>query len=241
MTTRIDLSGYRAWLFDLDGVLTPTARVHAAAWKRMFDDFLRSRDGQAPFSEDDYRRYVDGKPRYDGVASFLQSRGIELAWGSPSDPPGAETVCGLGNRKNLAFQQVLEQEGVEPFPGSVRLVEELLQHGVRTAVVSSSANAEAVLKAAGIDHLFEARVDGVVSRDLDLPGKPNPDIFLEAARRLGVEPAQAVVVEDATSGVEAGRRGDFGLVVGVDRHGDPQPLLDHGADLVVSDLAELLD
>lgn len=240
MTT--DLSSHRAWLFDLDGVLTPTAEVHAAAWKRTFDDFLREREGDGfrPFDDDDYRRHVDGRPRYQGVDRFLRSRGIELPRGAPEDSPGTVTVCAVGNRKNQIFNLLLEEEGVEPYPGSVRLVEDLIGRGVRRAVVSSSANAAAVLRAAGIDGMFQARVDGLVARELGLPGKPRPDTFLEAARLLDTEPAEAVVVEDATSGVAAGRAGGFGLVVGVDRHDDPQPLLDHGADLVVSDLGELM-
>ncbi len=242
------LSGGRfdAVLFDLDGVLTETATLHAAAWTRMFDTFLRSRAEASgePLElfdiDDDYRRYVDGKPRYDGVRSFLASRGIELPEGEPSDPPIFETVAGLGNRKNELVVELIEIEGVEAFPGSVRLVEELRRRGIRTAVVSSSANAEAVLRSAGIAHLFDARVDGTIAQELGLPGKPAPDTFLEAARRLDVVAERAVVVEDALAGVEAGSAGGFGLVIGVDRLDQAEALRDHGADLVVTDLGELL-
>ena len=236
---------FDAVLFDLDGVLTESATLHAAAWKRMFDDFLHRRadaSGQTlePFDIGaDYRRYVDGKPRYDGVRSFLASRGIEVAEGDRNDKPAADTVVGLGNRKNELVVELIETEGVEAFPGSVRLVEDLRRRGIRTAVVSSSANCDAVLRSAGIDHLFDAKVDGNVADELGLLGKPAPDTFLEAARRLQVAPERAVVVEDALAGVEAGRAGGFGLVIGVDRTGHAQALRDHGADLVVADLGEL--
>ncbi len=236
---------FDAVLFDLDGVLTETATLHAAAWKRMFDDFLHRRaevSGQAfePFDiEADYRRYVDGKPRYDGVRSFLASRGIELVEGQANDPPVADTVSGLGNRKNELVVELIETEGVKAFPGSVRLVEDLRRRGIHTAVVSSSANCAVVLRSAGIDHLFDAKVDGTVADELGLRGKPAPDTFLEAARRLQVAPERAVVVEDALAGVEAGRSGGFGLVIGVDRTDQAQALRDHGADLVVADLDEL--
>jgi beta-phosphoglucomutase family hydrolase len=231
-----------ACLFDLDGVLTETATVHAAAWKRMFDDFLRTRDGQAPFDEKtDYVRYVDGKPRLDGVRAFLKARGISLPEGSPDDPPGAETIHGLGRRKNDLVEEVLEHQGVEAYEGSVRFVKAARDAGLRRAVVSSSANTQAVLRAAGIEDLFEARIDGVVAEREHLRGKPAPDTFLAGARALGVEPAHAAVFEDALAGVEAGRAGNFGCVVGVDRGGAAEGLRAHGADIVVTDLAELLD
>ncbi len=238
---------FDAVLFDLDGVVTRTARVHAAAWKRLFDGYLEERasregggGGFEPFdAEHDYVEYVDGKPRYEGVASFLRSRGLELPQGSPSDGPGEETVCGLGNRKNRYFLEQLERDGVEVYPSTVRLLRGLRRAGIRTAVVSSSANCAEVVRAAGLTDLFDARVDGVESERLDLEGKPAPDIFLEAARRLGVPPERAVVVEDAISGVEAGRRGHFGCVIGVDRRGAGEELADHGADVVVADLEEV--
>lgn len=239
------IAGYSAVLFDLDGVLTDTASIHARCWKQAFDDFLRQRADRTgePFAEfelaRDYQAFVDGKPRYDGVRSFLASRGIELPEGDPSDPPGADTICALGNRKNLLVNQVLARDGVEPYPGSVRLMDDLTDAGVHMAVVSSSKNAPAVLEAAGIPDRFEVVVDGAAAAELGLPGKPAPDTFLEAARRLGVGREDAVVVEDAISGVEAGRNGRFGLVVGVAREGNANALGDAGADLVVTDLGEL--
>lgn len=240
-----DLRALEAVIFDLDGVVTRTAELHADAWKRLFDEYLASRAAGAnepyrPFDlESDYRRFVDGKPRYDGVASFLGSRGIELPFGSPADPPSRETVCGLGNRKNRYFRAALADRGGEPYPTTLELIITLRRRGVRTAIVSSSRNCEAVLEAAGIQALFDAKVDGVDAAELDLPGKPDPAVFLEAARRLGVDPAQAAVIEDAVPGVEAGRRGGFALVVGVDRVHRPGALDAAGADVVVSDLAEL--
>jgi beta-phosphoglucomutase family hydrolase len=237
----------RACLFDLDGVLTQTAKVHAAAWKEMFDDFLRkraARTGEAfvPFDPvEDYAKYVDGMPRYDGVRSFLASRGIDLPWGDPGDPPGKETIIGLGNRKNEIVLAMIRQGGVEPYPGSVRYVRAARAAGLRCAVVSSSANCREVLVAAGIDDLFEERVDGITIEREHLKGKPAPDTFLYAARGLEVEPAQAAVFEDALAGVAAGRAGGFGFVVGVDRVGQAEALRKHGADIVVNDLAELLD
>lgn len=242
----LDRERFDAVLFDLDGVLTDTARIHAAAWKQMFDSFLKRRAERTgePFQPfdiaSDYARQVDGKPRYDGVRDFLHSRGIELAEGAADDPPDRESVCGLGNRKDELVKDAIAAGRVEPYPGSVALVRRLCEQGVRTAVVSSSANCAAVLAAAKIDHLFEVRVDGETIPRLGLAGKPAPDTFLEAARELGVEPARAVVVEDALSGVEAGRAGGFGLVVGVARKDDAEALRAHGADLVVRDLAELL-
>jgi beta-phosphoglucomutase family hydrolase len=240
-------AGVTACLFDLDGVLTQTAKVHAAAWKEMFDDFLRERAARTgeqfvPFdAEADYDTYVDGKPRDDGVRSFLASRGIELPEGDPDDPPSKETVHGLGRRKNEIVQRLIHEHGVQPYEGSVRYVEAARDAGLRRAVVSSSTNTNEVLAAAGIEGLFERVIDGVVAERERLKGKPAPDTFLAGARALGVEPAGAAVFEDALAGVEAGRAGGFGRVVGVDRVGQAEALRRHGADIVVSDLAELLD
>jgi beta-phosphoglucomutase family hydrolase len=239
--------GIRACLFDLDGVLTQTAKVHGAAWKQMFDEYLRRRaehEGEdfVPFDpRSDYDKYVDGKPRYDGVRSFLESRGVELPDGSPDDPPTAETVCGLGNRKNELVLKLIEEQGVEPYDGSVRYVHAAVDAGLRRAVVSSSANCRAVLESAGMLDQFEEIVDGNTLAERDLKGKPAPDTFLAAAEALSVPAAQAAVFEDALSGVEAGRAGNFGIVVGVDRVGQAEALGEHGADIVVEDLAELLD
>ncbi|MEA2282292.1 MAG: hypothetical protein QOK21_2899 [Solirubrobacteraceae bacterium] len=234
--------GIHALLFDMDGVLTETATVHAAAWKQMFDAFLKQRGGQAPFDEQsDYGRYVDGKPRYDGVRSFLQSREIELPEGGPDDPPDAETVHGLGNRKNELVQKLIRERGVKVYEGSRRFVDAARGAGLRTAVVSSSANTREILDAAGIADRFETIVDGRDVADRGLKGKPAPDTFLEAARKLGVEPSAAAVFEDALAGVEAGRAGHFGQVVGVDRVGHADALREHGADVVVQDLSELLE
>ncbi len=239
------IARYTAFLFDLDGVLTDTAGIHADCWKLMFDGYLERRSkasGEAFVEfhvEDDYHPYVDGKPRYDGVRSFLESRGIHLPEGEPSDPPDAETVCGLGNRKNDMVNEVLERDGVEPYPGTMRLLDELTAAGIHMAVVSSSKNAPTVLAAAGITHRFEAIVDGSVAVAEGLPGKPAPDTFIEAARRIGVDKSQAVVVEDAISGVESGRNGDFGLVIGVARKDNESALAEAGADIVVRDLGEL--
>lgn len=229
-----------AVIFDMDGVATDTASVHTRAWKRLFDDFLSSRAGQAPFDPDaDYRRYVDGKPRSDGVRDFLASRGIHLPEGDADDPPDRETVRGLGNRKNGFFRAALAEEGAQPYPSTVALVRELRARGVGTAIISASRNMDEVLEAAGITGIFDARVDGVVAAELGLAGKPDPAVFIEAASRLGVPPDRAAVVEDALAGVEAGRRGGFGLVIGVDRTGHPDDLLRSGADVVVGDLGEL--
>jgi beta-phosphoglucomutase family hydrolase len=232
-------------LFDLDGVITDTAAVHRACWKEAFDAFLAARaeaGGEAfrPFEDEDYLRYVDGRPRYDGVRAFLASREIRLPDGDPDDPPDAETVCGLGNRKNARIGPALAEKGVDVFPGSVAWLEQLRDRGFRTALVSASANAATVLEVTGLLDAFEARVDGEVLAQEGIAGKPAPDSFLEAARRLEVAPERAVVVEDARSGVEAGRAGGFGLVVGVARHGDADALREAGADLVVDDLAELV-
>lgn len=232
----------RACLFDMDGVLTDTASTHARAWKATFDEFLARHGDQRPFElPGDYVAYVDGKTRYDGVRDFLASRGIELPEGTPDDPPDAETVAGLGNRKNELVQRLITDEGVTVYEGSVRFVEEARRAGLKTAVVSSSANTEQILESAGITHLFEARVDGVVIAREHLKGKPAPDSFLRGAELLGAQPPAAAVFEDAQAGVAAGRAGGFGLVVGVARNGDPQTLLDHGASLVVRDLEELIE
>jgi beta-phosphoglucomutase family hydrolase len=238
-----------ACLFDLDGVLTQTAKVHDRAWKRTFDEFLKARAEKTGEkftefdAEDDYNEYVDGKPRYDGVRSFLQSRGIELPEGTPSDAPDAETICGIGNRKNDLVLKLIKDDGVEPYEGSVRFAEAARDAGLRRAVVSSSANCKDVLIAAGIEDLFEARVDGHTADEEHLKGKPAPDMFLAGARALGVPPAHAAVFEDAVAGVQAGHDGEFGYVVGVDRvgHGHADALSQHGASIVVEDLAELLD
>lgn len=232
-----------ACLFDLDGVLTSTAVVHAAAWRETFDDFLRRRDGPGfqPFDPvRDYDEYVDGRPRADGVRTFLASRGVRLPEGSADDPPDRETVRGLGNRKNELLLRKIRQDGVEAYPGSVRFARAARAAGLRTAVVSSSANCRDVVAAAGLAEYLEVRVDGLVAAERGLPGKPRPDTFLEAARELGVEPGQAAVFEDALAGMDAGRAGHFGYVVGVDRTGQAAALREHGADIVVTDLAELL-
>jgi len=233
--------GVTACLFDMDGVVTKTAVVHAAAWKQMFDEFLRSQPGQAPFdSVKDYDEYVDGKPRLEGTESFLASRHINLPTGQPDDKPGAHTVYGLSNRKNEMVLEVLKRDGVEVYPGSRRYIDAVRKAGLKTAIVSSSANTEAVLKAGGVADLFDARVDANVAKERGLHGKPAPDTFLEAARMLGVPPEHAAVYEDALAGVAAGHAGKFGLVVGVDRVGQADELRQHGADVVVKDLADLL-
>ncbi|MBV8940292.1 MAG: beta-phosphoglucomutase family hydrolase [Solirubrobacterales bacterium] len=236
-----------ACLFDLDGVLTQTAKVHAAAWKLMFDEYLQQRAQQrgeqfVPFDPvEDYDQYVDGKPRYDGVRSFLASRGIELPEGTPSDPPSAETVDGLGNRKNEIVLRMIHEDGVQPYEGSVRYVEAARAAGLRRAVVSSSTNCRDVLAAAGMLDLFEQIVDGHVAEREHLNGKPAPDTYLAGARAVGVSPDHAAVFEDALAGVEAGRRGSFAFVVGVDRVGQAEALKAQGASVVVRDLAELVD
>jgi beta-phosphoglucomutase family hydrolase len=215
--------------------------VHAAAWKQMFDEFLRSQPGQAPFdSVKEYDEYVDGKPRLEGTESFLESRHINLPTGEPDDKPGAHTIYGLSNRKNELVLEVLKRDGVEVYPGSRRYIDAVRTAGLKTAIVSSSANTEAVLKAGGVADLFDARVDANVAKERGLHGKPAPDTFLEAARMLGVPPEHAAVYEDALAGVAAGHAGKFGLVVGVDRVGQADALRQHGADVVVKDLADLL-
>lgn len=260
----IEKSRYDAVIFDLDGVVTQTAAVHAAAWKRLFDAYLAERTarlgagaddgaGGAPDSgtrapdpalrsfdlDADYARYVDGKPRYDGVRDFLASRGIELPWGDPSDALERETVCGLGNRKNAFFNAEVREHGVLTFPSTVALIRQLHAAAIKVGLMSSSKNTAMVLDVTGTTDLFEVRVDGVVAAEVGLPGKPDPAMYLEAAHRLGVEAARSVVVEDALSGVEAGRRGGFGLVIGVDRLGQAEELARAGADVVVGDLAEV--
>ncbi|MEU7696373.1 beta-phosphoglucomutase family hydrolase [Microbispora hainanensis] len=237
----------RGCLFDMDGVLTRTALIHAAAWKEMFDEYLRDRAAATgtpfvPFdATGDYERYVDGRKRLDGTREFLLSRGIDLPEGRPDDPPGMPTVNGLSNRKNELVQAILDRQGVEVFEGSVRYLRAVRDAGLRRAVVSSSANTRRVLAAAGIDDMFDARIDGEVAKERGLAGKPAPDMFLAAAEALGLTPAECAVFEDALAGVAAGRAGGFALVVGVDRGDQAQALRDNGADIVVSDLSELLD
>ena len=236
-------SRFDGLIFDLDGVVTQTEKVHAAAWKEMFDHYLRQRAAGGDFEpfdiERDYREYVDGKPRFEGVKSFVESRDIDLPYGTPDDSPDTETICGLGNRKNRLFLELVKEEGVETYQSSVKLIRNLRHRGYKAAVASSSRNCTQVLEAAGIAGLFDAQVDGIDIESLDLKGKPDPDMFLEAARRLGVDPSRCIVLEDAISGVEAGRDGGFGLVIGVNREDQEQALLDAGADLVVSDLSEI--
>ncbi len=235
--------GVTACLFDLDGVLTDTASVHDKAWTQVFDEFLRARDGEGftPFDPDaDYARYVDGKRREDGVRDFLASRAITLPQGDPDDPPTASTVHGVGNRKNVLLLQRIHDDGVRVYDGSRRYLQEARKAGLRRAVVSSSANTRDVLRVTGLEELVELRVDGVTARERDLKGKPAPDTFLAAAQELGLDPQQCAVFEDAEAGVRAGRAGGFGHVVGVDRTGHAAALREHGADVVVQDLAELL-
>ena len=242
---RIETARFDALLFDLDGVITQSMGLHADSWRAMFDEFLAHRaeeDGrpQPHFDiESDYRNYVDGKPRYDGVRAFLESRDIALPQGDPTDPPEALTICGLGNRKNVLFQELLTERGAKVYPASVALLHTARAAGMFTAVVSSSKNCLLILEKAGLVDLFHVRVDGTHVEAQGMPGKPAPDMFLQAARQLDVPPERAVVFEDALSGVEAGRQGGFGLVVGVDRLGQAADLLAHGADVVVADLDEV--
>lgn len=219
-------------LFDLDGVITPTAEIHEHAWGELFVAF--------DYTEADYLRYIDGKPRYDGVRSFLASRGIQLPDGDPSDPPGTDTVCALGNSKNALFNEILDRDGIAPYPGSQAALDLLEAAGIPSAIVSSSKNAVPVLLAAGLADRFDVVVDGIVAADLGLDGKPAPDGYLLGAARLGVDPRRTVVVEDATSGVAAGRAGGFAVTIGVDRGAGHDALLAHGATFVVDDLADLL-
>ena len=240
--TEVDLAGFRAWLFDLDGVITRTADVHAAAWKATFDNFLAAKGLTPPFDPvDDYLAYVDGRPRADGVRRFLASRGIELPEGKPGDPPDAWTVAGISASKDARFQEALARGGVEAYEGTLAVVRELRAGGVATAVVSASNNTRAVLASSGIADLFDVCIDGIAVEEHRLAGKPAPDSYLEAANLLSVVPGDAVMVEDALVGVEAGRAGGFGLVVGVDHTGHGAELVLHGADVVVTDLRELLD
>jgi beta-phosphoglucomutase family hydrolase len=239
--------GVSACLFDMDGVVTQTATLHAAAWKEMFDDFLRQRAQSmgtdfVPFDpHSDYDSYVDGKPRLDGTRSFLESRGIHLPEGTPDDPPGTPTLYGLSNRKNDLVLAKIAAGGVQVYPGSVTYIKAVRAGGLKTAVVSASANTQQVLKSAGIEGLFDVRIDGVVAKERGLRGKPAPDTFLAAAEALHVPAAHAVVFEDAQAGVAAGHAGHFALVVGVDRVGQAAELKEHGADIVVKDLSDLLD
>lgn len=232
-----DLSSYDGVLFDLDGVLTPTAEVHMHAWRTMFTDLFSAWGISPEYTDDDYYRYLDGKQRYDGVASLLRSRDVEIPWGDPSDPPSADTVCGVGNRKNEVFAAVLREDGIAPYPGSLALLERLRAAGTPLGVVSSSKNAEEVLAAAGIRDFFRIVMDGVVAAREGLRSKPEPDMFAEGARMLGVDPPRSAAVEDAHSGVQSASAAGFALVVGVDRGAGAQTLLDLGADLVVNDLA----
>lgn len=233
----------KALLFDLDGVLTGTAELHRRAWKRTFDEFLANREGAdyRPFTEQDYLAYVDGRPRADGVRTFLESRGIHLPVGNPDDPPSDDSVNGIGNKKNALLQSIIDNEGVRPYPGSRRYLEAARDAGLKIGVVTSSANGEAVLAAAGLTPFVQARVDGITITTQGLRGKPAPDSFLAGAKALGVGPSEAAVFEDALSGVRAGRAGNFGYVVGVDRANQADALREHGADVVVTDLADLLE
>ena len=236
---------FDAVIFDMDGVVTKTAAVHSLAWKRMFDEYLHSREKKynEPFREfthaADYLPYVNGRPRYKGVETFLKSRGINIPFGKPEDEPERETVCGLGNRKNEFFNKVLEEEGVGVYDSTIKLIKELLERSVKVGVATSSKNCELILKKAGIADLFETRVDGVISAELGLKGKPEPDIFTTASDNLGVKYHRAIVVEDAVSGVQAGFKGHFGLVIGVARENNAHELKTHGADVVVEDLSEI--
>ncbi len=238
---RVNWDQFDAALFDLDGVITPTAEVHMRAWEAMFNEFLAAQPGQhAPYTADDYFQFVDGKPRYDGVRSFLSSRGIELPEGSGAADLSRETVSGLGNSKDALFNEILQRDGVQPFAGSVALLDHLAGRDIVLAIVSSSRNARGVLAAAGLLERFAFVVDGNVAAEHALPGKPNPDTFQYAARQAGADDARSVVIEDAVSGVQAGRAGEFGLVIGVDRGAGADVLTAAGADIVVTDLQELV-
>jgi beta-phosphoglucomutase family hydrolase len=237
-------SVFEAVIFDLDGVITRTAVAHSAAWKKMFDNYLQEREKKygepfREFTQNDYLNYVDGKPRYKGVDSFLKSRGIHIPWGSPADNPGKETVCGLGNTKNELFTEVLRDNGAEVYSSTVELLRELKDAGIKLGVASSSKNCKAILEAVNLQDFFGARVDGVVSAERGLNGKPEPDIFTTACKMLGVSPARSIVVEDAVSGVQAGSKGGFGLTLGIARKGNAEELRQNGADVVVTDLEEI--
>lgn len=241
MTDLPDLAGFDAVLFDLDGVLTPTAEVHMHAWQTMFEELFAAWGIQPAYTEQDYFEYLDGKKRYDGVASLLRSRDVEVPWGHPDDDPTADTICGIGNRKNEVFARVLRAGGIAPYPGSLALLDDLQARGVPVAVVSSSKNAEEVLRAAGIRDRFEVVMDGVVAERDGLASKPAPDVFLVGARMLGVDPARSAAVEDAVSGVQSASAGGFAVVVGVDRGVGAEALQQAGADVVVTDLAAFVD
>ncbi len=229
-----------ALIFDLDGVITQTRKTHKKAWRLMFDKFFQEKGiVQDSMSENDYLEYIDGKPRYQGIKSFLHARGIELPFGDPDDEPGLETICGLGNIKNKFFNEILEKEGVDVYPDALKKLKNWKDEGIKTAIVSSSKNCEKIIEVTAIAHLFDARVDGVVSEEIGLSGKPDPDIFTEAARRLGVKPENSVVFEDANSGVKAGQRGFFGLVVGVNRFNNKEALLKNGADITIDSFYDI--
>lgn len=242
--TKQKKTAFDAVVFDLDGVITQTAKTHSAAWKKMFDDYLKKREKEhnepfKEFTQKDYLEYVDGKPRYKGVESFLKSRGIDLPWGDAEDEPGKETVCGLGNQKNDAFIQVLKKDGAEIYPSTVELLKELKAAGVKLGVASSSKNCKEVLETVDLEKYFETRVDGVVSAELGLNGKPEPDIFTTACENMEVSPENSIVVEDAVSGVQAGSKGNFGLTLGIAREDNIEELRKNGADVVVEDLEEV--
>ncbi|MEE4379251.1 MAG: trehalose-phosphatase [Candidatus Competibacteraceae bacterium] len=244
-TFTVSPSDYDAVIFDLDGVITDTARIHSIAWKKLFDDYLEQRaarfgEQHEPFDPNvDYRQYVDGKPRYQGVKSFLASRGVEIPFGEPQDSPDQETVCGLGNKKNPMFLEGLKTYGADVYQSSVDFIHQLHEQGIRTSIVSSSKNCATILDVAGLTHLFEVKVDGLDGERMGLKGKPEPDTFLEAARVMGVDPTRSIIVEDAISGVQAGQKGNFGFVLGIDRTGHPDDLSENGADVVVKDLVEV--
>jgi len=241
MVTKMSNYSFQGIIFDLDGVVTKTAQVHAAAWKEMFDEYLRlreKRDGEVfkEFTyEEDYLTYVDGKPRYNGVQSFLESRAVQILFGDPGDHSDKETVCGLGNRKNDKFLEVLNKEGVQAYDSTIAIIKQLKLENLRIGVASSSKNCLPILKKTGLESYFETRVDGVVSAELKLQGKPKGDIFVKAAENLNIDPKSSIVVEDAVSGVQAGKNGGFGLVIGLARENNQKDLLENGADVVVDD------